>query len=100
MPRVKCKHCGHPRPDGVTTYKHCVKCNQQTGILKAGITVDDWKVPIFRELLDGNSFDYQVHNGLTKKDRIIVVWLQNSLDAQTLHYLTKSAQRKAAELKN
>lgn len=41
--------------------------------MKAGITIDDWKLPIFEKHLKEGGFTYEVLPGLTKDTKTLVV---------------------------
>lgn len=40
---------------------------------KAGVIIDNWKLPIFRQHLEGKNYEYEVHSGLTPDTRLITV---------------------------
>lgn len=67
--------------------------------MQSGIVLDDWKLPIFEELLTEAGFTYTQKKGPTKGCvSLFVVHAPHKL--QELKQTIERCQRKAAELKN
>lgn len=41
--------------------------------MKAAVMIDDWKLPIFTEILDEGGFEYDQHPGLTSETITLIV---------------------------
>lgn len=65
--------------------------------MKIGIAVDDWKVPIFKEILTVEGYTFKVTDGLTTDMRMITV---EAPEIKRIKSVVQKCQNKCAELKN
>lgn len=63
---------------------------------KAGIAIDNWKLPIFERHLTRAGYTYKWTPGLTKDTGIITVELNRATEAASLHPIVKAANDEAA----
>lgn len=63
---------------------------------KAGIAIDNWKLPIFERHLTKAGYAYKWTPGLTENTGIITVELARATEAAALHPIVKAANDEAA----
>lgn len=66
--------------------------------MKSGIAIDDWKQPIFEDILTEAGWTYEVGPGVTPDTRMIHVEHKPE-ELQRLAQTVQKCQNKAAELK-
>jgi hypothetical protein len=65
--------------------------------MKAGIAVDNWKLPIFRKRLTDAGYEYEDGGALTGDTTLLTVETENTLALQKLLESCQSECRKAHE---
>lgn len=63
---------------------------------KAGIVIDNWKLPIFERHLTKAGYAYKWTPGFTKDSGVLTVELSRPTEAATLHPIVKAANDEAA----
>lgn len=63
---------------------------------KAGIVIDNWKLPIFERHLTKAGYAYKWTPGFTKDCGVLTVELSRPTEAATLHPIVKAANDEAA----
>lgn len=61
--------------------------------MKAGICIDDWKLPIFERHLSRSGYAYEKHPGLTADTLTLIVLTE---DAKALEVVVRAANTEAA----
>jgi hypothetical protein len=70
--------------------------NSQSETLRAGIAIDEWKLPIFKRYLSGAEFEYTQTGGLAPGTLMLYV---ETLDLNRLARVVKAANAEAARSK-
>ncbi len=65
--------------------------------MKAGIAVDDWKLPVFRQRLTEAGFTYTDAGGLTHNTTVLTVVTD---DVSRLGDVVKACQRECSQQRN
>ena len=63
---------------------------------KAGIVIDNWKLPIFERHLTQAGYAYKWTPGLTEDTGVLSVEMERPSQAATLHPIVKAANDEAA----
>jgi hypothetical protein len=66
---------------------------------KAGIVIDNWKLPIFERHLTKAGYAYKWTPGFTEDTGVLTVELTRPTEAATLHPIVKAANDEAARTK-
>lgn len=66
--------------------------------MNVGIVLDRWKLPIFREILDREGYDYKEADGINEDSASIIVTIDFSEAAKLRHDVNR-CNAKAAESK-
>lgn len=69
---------------------------QKTGVLKIGVVIDSWKLPIFKRHFENAKYEFEQFPGVTENTLLLQVHTDNP---KFLEVICRSAQKEAARKK-